>query len=110
MDYNEDNFSSMFPTDPHKLRLERGRRRSCFPRRFVPAAAYDLPFGKGRALTRIAAFQAPPAMALGNRPKFPDIQGPCLANLDVSLNHTNFGRITSARLPRTIQIGGKFWF
>ena len=76
----------------------------------------------------------------------PGIEGPGLANIDVSLirfvplpfrenmkielrgdffnvlNHTNFGspggtlgtpqfgRVTSARLPRTIQVGGKFWF
>lgn len=85
-------------------------------------------------------------MTLGTSPKFPDIQGPGLASLDVSLirsiplplrdgmrfelrgdffnvlNRTNFappngafgtpnfGRVTGARLPRTIQVGAKFWF
>ena len=92
------------------------------------------------------AFQPPPALTVGNSPKFPGIQGPGLANLDMSiirffpvplregmkfelrgdffntLNHTNlnapsgtlgtpnFGRVTSARLPRTIQVGLKFWY
>lgn len=48
MDYNEDNFSNMFPMDPYNLRLERGLSQSHFPHRFVTAAIYDLPFGKGR--------------------------------------------------------------
>lgn len=93
-----------------------------------------------------AAFQAPPARAFGNSPKFPGIEGPGLASIDASLvrfipvpfregmrfelrgdffnaiNRVNFsapsgtlgtptfGRITGARLPRTIQLGAKFWF
>lgn len=209
IDYNEDNFSSMFPMDPYNLKLERGLSQSHYPHRFVTAAIYDLPFGKGRrwaasgpaawvaggwqlstilslqsgdqvwisqaantartfsrqfrpnliadpvlaqgerGLNRwfnTAAFQAPPAMALGNSNKFPNVQGPGLANFDASLirfipvplregmkfelrgdffnafnrvnfgapsgtfGTPNFGRVTSARLPRTIQIGMKFWF
>lgn len=93
-----------------------------------------------------AAFQAPPPRTFGNSNKFPDIQGPGLANVDFSMlrnfrvpiregmrvelrgdffnlfNHTNFnapsgtfgtpnfGRITGARLARTLQLGLKFWF
>ncbi|MBL8233273.1 MAG: TonB-dependent receptor [Bryobacterales bacterium] len=93
-----------------------------------------------------AAFQAPAPRTLGNSAKFPGIEGPGLANLDVSLvrfvpvplregmkfelrgdffnvlnrvnfsapggtlGTPNFGRITGARLPRTLQIGMKFWF
>ena len=209
LDYNEDNFSSMFPMDPYNLRLERGLRQSHFPHRFVTAAVWDLPFGKGRAhlqsgpaawiaggwqlsniltletgeqvwitqaantartfgrqfrpnlvndpiragsersLTRwfnTGAFQAPVPLSLGTSAKFPNIQGPGLANLDISLirffpvplrdttkfelrgdffnslnrsNFTppggtfgtpNFARVTGARLPRTIQLGLKFWF
>jgi hypothetical protein len=100
-----------------------------------------------RALDRwfnTQSFRAPAPMTIGNSPKFPDIQGPGLINLDASLirsipireqmrfelrgdffnvlNRTNFsppngtfgtptfGQVTGARLPRTIQIGGKFWF
>jgi hypothetical protein len=210
LDYNEDNFSSQFPMDPYNLRLERGLSQSHYPHRFVTAAVYDLPFGKGRrwlssggAAAYIAggwqlstivalqsgtqvwvqqsnntartfsrsfrpnligdpvlpegertidrwfntgAFAAPPALMYGNSNKFPGIEGPGLANVDISivrffpipireemrlelrgdffnaLNHTNFnepggslgtpnfGRVTSARLPRTIQLGLKFWF
>lgn len=50
LDYNEDNFSSMFPMDPYNLSLERGLSQSHFPHRFVTAAVYDLPFGKGRPM------------------------------------------------------------
>jgi len=93
-----------------------------------------------------AAFVAPPPRTIGNSPKFPDIQGPGLVSVDVSVirffpvparegmkfelrgdffnlpNRTNlgapggafgnptFGRITSARLARTLQLGLKFWF
>lgn len=207
LDYNEDNFSQMFPMDPYNLRLERGLSQSHFPHRFVTASVYDLPFGKGRRwiqggpaawfaggwqLSNIltlqsgeqvwitqssntartfnrqfrpnllrnpilpeedraigrwfdtSVFQAPPPLALGNSNKFPNIQGPGLVNFDVSLirfvpvreamkfelrgdffnvlNRTNFGvpngafgtpnfgRVTGARLPRTIQLGLKFWF
>jgi len=209
LDYNEDNFSQMFPMDPYNLRLERGLSQSHFPHRFVTAAVYDLPFGKGRGrlssgpaswiaggwqLSSIltlesgeqvwiqqptntsqtfsrgfrpnlvaspvlpksersidrwfntAAFQAPPPLTFGNANKFPNIQGPGLANFDVSmiryfaiparegmkfelrgdffnvLNRVNFAppsgsfgtpgfaRIGSARLPRSIQLGLKFWF
>ncbi|HEX5082765.1 MAG TPA: TonB-dependent receptor [Blastocatellia bacterium] len=92
------------------------------------------------------AFAAPPPLTYGTSPKFPNIQGPGLATVDLSLNRSfplpfregmkfelrgdffnafnrinfnapngsfgtpNFGRITSARSPRTIQIGAKFWF
>jgi hypothetical protein len=209
LDYNEDNFSSQFPMDPYNLRLERGLSQSHFPHRFVTAAVYDLPFGKGRAMAQdgwaswvigdwqissiltlqsgdqvwitqaantartfsrqfrpnlnsdpvldeesrtinrwfnTAAFSAPVAMTLGTSNKFPNIQGPGLANFDASvlktiqmplregmriglrgdffnaLNRTNFsppsgvfgttdfGKVTSARLARTIQAGMKFWF
>jgi hypothetical protein len=209
LDYNEDNFSSMFPMDPYNLRLERGLSQSHFPHRFVTAGVWDTPFGKGRRwlqsgpgawiaggwqLSNIltletgeqvwitqaantartfnrqfrpnliadpvleesgrsisrwfntAAFQAPAPLTLGNSAKFPNIQGPGLANLDVSLirffpiplretmkfelrgdffnvlNRTNFSapsgtfgtpnfaRVTGARLPRTLQLGLKFWF
>ena len=148
LDYNEDNFSSMFPMDPYNLRLERGLSQSHFPHRFVTAAVYDLPFGKGRAMLQsglasaiiggwqlssiltlqsgdqvwitqpantartfsrqfrpdlngdpilpqsertlsrwfnTAAFSAPAPMMLGTSAKFPNIQGPGLANLDASL-------------------------
>jgi hypothetical protein len=209
LDANEDNFSSMFPMDPYNLRLEYGLSQSHFPHRFVSAAVWDLPFGKGRSwlqsgagsyvvggwqlssiltlqsgeqvwitqaantartfnrqfrpnlignpvlpgsertLTRwfnTAAFQAPAPLTLGNSSKFPNVQGPGLANVDFSLirffplplregmrfelrgdffnalNRTNFnapsgtlgtpnfGRVTAAGLPRTIQLGLKFWF
>ena len=210
LDYNEDNFSSMFPMDPYNLRLERGLSQSHFPHRFVSAVVWNLPFGKGRkmlassgpldylvggwqassivslqsgeqvwitqsantartfsrqfrpnlianpvltedarALTQwfnLAAFQAPPVMTYGNSNKFPNIQGPGLANVDFSMirnfrvplregmrfelrgdffnlfnrtnfgvpngtfGTTNFGRITSARSARAIQLGLKFWF
>ncbi|MDX1984533.1 MAG: carboxypeptidase regulatory-like domain-containing protein [Bryobacteraceae bacterium] len=209
LDYNEDNFSSMMPMDPYNLRLERGLSQSHFPHRFVTAAVWDVPFGKGRQwlqsgpaawvaggwqLSNIlslesgeqvwitqaantartfsrqfrpnlianpileesdrvigrwfntAAFQAPAPLNLGTSAKFPNVQGPGLANLDVSLirffpiplretmkfelrgdffnvlNRTNFSapsgvfgtpnfaRVTGARLPRTIQLGLKFWF
>ncbi len=209
LDYNEDNFSSMFPMDPYNLRLERGLSQSHYPHRFVSAAVWDVPFGKGRQwmqsgpgawiaggwqLSSIlslqsgdqvwitqaantartfnrqfrpnlvsnpvleqdgrtidrwfntAAFQAPAPMTLGTSAKFPDVQGPGLANVDVSLirifpvplrettkfelrgdlfnalNRSNFNapggafgtpafaRVTSARLPRTFQLGLKFWF
>jgi outer membrane receptor protein involved in Fe transport len=209
LDYNEDNFSPMFPMDPYNLRLERGLSQSHFPHRFVAAGVWDLPFGKGRqwvqtgpaawiaggwqlsniltletgeqvwitqaantartfsrqfrpnivaqpalqkserSLNRwfnTAAFQAPAPLTLGTSAKFPNIQGPGLASLDVSLirffpvpvrdtmkfelrgdffnalNRSNFtppggtfgtpvfGRVTGARLPRTIQLGLKFWF
>lgn len=206
IDYNEDNFSSMFPQDPYNLRAERGLSQSHFPHRFTGAMVYDLPFGKmvenkavsyvlggwqlsgivtlqsgdqvlisqpsntaqtfsrsfrpnqigdpilaknERSLTRwfnTSTFAAPAPLTYGTSPKFPDIQGPGLASVDISiirffklpfregmkfelrgdifnaLNRVNFnapsgafgtpnfGRITSARLPRTIQFGGKFWF
>lgn len=209
LDYNEDNFSSMFPMDPYNLRLERGLSQSHFPHRFVSAAVYDLPFGRRRRWLQtgplellaggwqlasivtlesgqqvwitqaantssmfsrqfrpnlvgnpvlpkaertlgrwfnLSAFQAPPPLTLGNSNKFPNVQGPGLANWDFSLirsffipkregmrfelrgdffnllNRTNFnppsgalgtpnfGRITSARLPRTLQFGLKFWY
>ena len=209
LDYNEDNFSQMFPMDPYNLRLERGLSQSHFPHRFVTGAVYDLPFGKGKRhltggwpaviaggwqlasiltlqsgdqvwITQSAntsrmfsrqfrpnlvgtpvlggdernlnrwfntvAFQAPPPMAIGNSNKFPDVQGPGLVGVDASVlrsfsiparegmrfelrgdffnlpNRTNFsppsgtfgtpnfGRITGARLARTIQLGLKFWF
>jgi hypothetical protein len=51
LDYNEDNFSSMFPMDPYNLRLERGLSQSHFPHRFVSAVVYDLPF-RNSILTR----------------------------------------------------------
>lgn len=209
IDSNEDNFSSMFAMDPYNLALERGLSQSHFPHRFVTAAIYDLPFGKGRSFVHggplswlvggwqissvvtvqsgqqvwirqanntartfsrsfrpnllrtpilpgaertldrwfeTAAFQAPAPLTYGNSNKFPDIQGPGLMNTDLSLvrffplpvregmrfefrgdffnalNRTSFnepsgvfgtptfGRVTSARLPRTIQLGLKFWF
>lgn len=209
LDANEDNFSSMFPMDPYNLRLEYGLSQSHFPHRFVSAAVWDLPFGKGRSwlqsgagsyivggwqlssiltlqsgeqvwitqaantartfnrqfrpnlignpvlpgsertLTRwfnTAALQAPAPLTLGNSSKFPNVQGPGLANVDFSLirffplplregmrfelrgdffnalNRTNFNapsgtlgtpnfaRVTAAGLPRTIQLGLKFWF
>jgi len=206
IDYNEDNFSSMFPQDPYNLRAERGLSQSHFPHRFSAAGVYDLPFGKwvkneaasyligGWQLSGIVtlqsgdqvlitqatntantfsrsfrpnlvgnpilpegertplrwfnttAFAAPPTLTYGTSPKFPNIQGPGLASVDFSLIRSfplplregmkfelrgdffnslnrvnfnapsgafgtpNFGRITSARLPRTIQIGAKFWF
>jgi hypothetical protein len=209
LDYNEDNFSTMFPQDPYNLRAEYGLSQSHFPHRFSAAAIYDLPFGPGRAhltsgpaawlaggwqvstivtlqsgnqvlitqptntartfsrsfrpnlvgdpilsgdertLNRwfdVDAFQAPAPLTYGDSPKFPDIQGPGLATVDVSLirsirlpvrdetrlevrgdlfnafNRTNFlepngsfgtpnfGRIISARSPRTVQFGVKLWF
>jgi hypothetical protein len=209
IDYNEDNFSAMFPMDPYNLRLERGLSQSHYPHRFVTAFVYDSPFGRGKRwltggpagyalggwqlssiltmqsgdqvwLTQSAntaqtfsrqfrpnwlrpavlaegersigrwfdtsAFAAPPPRTIGNSPKFPDIQGPGLVSADLSLirffplpiregmkfelrgdffnlpNRTNlsapsgtmgtpnFGRITGARLARTIQLGLKFWF
>lgn len=205
LDYNEDNFSSMFPQDPYNLRAERGLSQSHFPHRFAAAGVYDLPFGKwvrndiasyllgGWQLSSIvtlqsgdqvlitqatntaqtfsrsfrpnligdpilpesertllrwfntAAFVAPPPLTYGTSSKTPNIQGPGLASVDFSLIRSfklpregmrfelrgdffnalnrvnfnapsgafgtpNFGRITSARLPRTIQLGGKFWF
>ena len=48
IDYNEDDFSNMFPIDPYNLSLERGLSQSHFPHRFVTAAVYDLPFGRNR--------------------------------------------------------------
>lgn len=48
LDYNEDDFSNQFPMDPYNLRLERGLSQSHFPHRFVSAAIYDLPLGRGR--------------------------------------------------------------
>ena len=121
-----------------------------FSRQFRPNMVANPKLASGeRTLDRwfnTASFQAPPARTLGNSNKFPGIEGPGLANIDVSLirfvplpfrenmkielrgdffnvlNHTNFGspggtlgtpqfgRVTSARLPRTIQVGGKFWF
>ncbi len=209
MDSNEDNFSSMFPLDPYNLRLEYGLSQSHFPHRFVSAAVWDLPFGKGRQwmqsgpgawtlggwqlssilslqsgeqvwITQASntartfnrqfrpnlvgnpilpesdrtigrwfntgAFQAPAPLTLGNSNKFPNVQGPGLANVDFSIiryfavplregmkfelrgdffnsfNRTNFNApsgtfgtptfasVTSAGLPRTIQLGLKFWF
>lgn len=210
MDYNEDNFSQMFPMDPYNLRLEWGLSQSHFPHRFVTAMVYDVPFGKGRrwingggpagwlaggwqvssivtaqsgdqvwitqpnntaqtfsrqfrpnwvsaavlpegerSINRwfnTGAFVAPAARTIGNSPKFPGIQGPGLFSVDASLirfialpwregmkfelrgdffnlpNRTNlsapagafgnptFGRITGARLARTMQFGLKFWF
>jgi hypothetical protein len=210
LDYNEDNFSSMFPMDPYNLRLERGLSQSHFPHRWVSAVVYDLPFGKGRPwLSRggaasylaggwqiasivtlqsgdqvwitqsantartfsrqfrpnliaspilaqeqrdrnrwfnTAAFQPPPPMTIGNSNKFPGIEGPGLVSVDASLLRSfpipareamrlelrgdffnlpnrvnfsppggalgtpNFGRITGARLARTLQLGLKLWF
>jgi len=198
LDYNEDNFSSMFPMDPYNLRLERGLSQSHYPHRFVSALVYDLPrrhwLTSGWQVSNIltlqsgdqvwiqqpaittgtfsrqfrpnrtrhgalpaadrsigrwfdtAAFSAPAPLTLGNSAKFPDIQGPGLVSVDASLiryfpipgregmklelrgdffnaiNRVNFGapggsfgtptfgRITSARLPRTIQLGMKFWY
>ncbi|MGH9662178.1 MAG: hypothetical protein ACRD96_26755, partial [Bryobacteraceae bacterium] len=121
-----------------------------FSRQFRPNLMRDPIVQKDqRTLDRwfdTAAFQAPPPLSLGTSNKFPGIEGPGLANVDVSLirflpvpiregmklelrgdffnvlNRTNFGapggalgtpnfgRVTSARLPRTIQIGAKFWF
>ncbi|MFN0122645.1 MAG: carboxypeptidase regulatory-like domain-containing protein [Blastocatellia bacterium] len=205
LDYNEDNFSSMFPQNPYDLRSERGLSQSHFPHRFSAAGVYDLPFGKwaknevasyligGWQLSSIvtmqsgdqvlitqatntsqtfsrsfrpnltgnpilaegertllrwfntAAFAAPAPLTFGSSSKTPNIQGPGLASVDFSLIRSfrlpregmkfelrgdffnslnrvnfnapsgafgtpNFGRVTSARLPRTLQIGGKFWF
>jgi len=121
-----------------------------FSRQFRPNLVANPVLPKGeRTMDRwfqTASFQAPPPRTLGTSNKFPGIEGPGLANVDVSLikfvrlpfrekmkfelrgdffnvlNRTNFnapggamgtpnfGRITSARLPRTIQVGGKFWF
>ena len=50
LDYNEDDFSSMFPIDGYNLKLEHGSSQSHFPHRFVAAFVYDLPFGKGKRL------------------------------------------------------------
>lgn len=148
IDYNEDNFSNMFPMDPYNLALERGLSQSHFPHRFVAAAVYDLPFGRGRRFLHsgpaswivggwqlsgiftlqsgqqvyinqptntaqtfsrsfrpdmvrspilpgnertlrrwfdTSAFQAPPPLRYGNSAKFPGIEGPGLANTDVSM-------------------------
>lgn len=205
IDYNEDNFSSMFPQDPYNLRTERGLSQSHYPHRFSAGGVYDLPFGKwaknevtsyligGWQLSSIvtlqsgdqvlitqptntaqtfsrsfrpnlignpilpedertllrwfntAAFAAPARLTYGTSSKTPNIQGPGLATVDLSLIRSfklpregmkfelrgdffnsfnrvnfnapsgafgtpNFGRITSARLPRTLQLGAKFWF
>jgi hypothetical protein len=50
LDYNEDDFSSMFPIDGYNLKLEHGLSQAHFPHRFVAAFVYDLPFGKGKRL------------------------------------------------------------
>lgn len=92
-----------------------------------------------------AAFAAPAPRTYGTSSKTPNIQGPGLATVDLSLirsfklpregmkfelrgdffnsfNRVNFnapsgafgtpsfGRVTSACLPRTLQLGTKFWF
>jgi hypothetical protein len=60
LDYNEDDFSSMFPIDGHNLGLEHGLSQSHFPHRFVAAFVYDFPFGKGKPFlnSRVASWLA----------------------------------------------------
>jgi hypothetical protein len=36
--------------------------------------------------------------------------GSSLNGIDVGLGDTNFGQATSARMPRTMQFSGKFYF
>ena len=120
-----------------------------FSRQFRPNLIGNpiLPEGE-RTLLRwfnTAAFAAPAPLTYGTSSKTPNIQGPGLATVDLSLIRSfklpregmkfelrgdffnsfnrvnfnvpsgafgtpNFGRVTSARLPRTLQLGAKFWF